>query len=214
MTWTAPEVTRPEGSLIAPGAGTARRLSGLLPNDLCCTVRRADAEQLAERPSPPSNLSLLGLIRHLTKWSGSGSGCHFRGTARVADPASLAPNSDKTPTSTDRRRISPSNERFDGATAARPTAGGQPGALVQQGRSVGVQIAGEQFPLRERSASLRAGDFGCGPGHPDILHRRWLARPDRSAARKVHLTPRRTILTKRDRCWRRQPSLVTVLDRS
>ena len=67
MTWTAPEVTRPEGSLTAPERELLGGYLDFYRTTLLYKCAGLTAEQLAERPSPPSNLSLLGLIRHLTK---------------------------------------------------------------------------------------------------------------------------------------------------
>lgn len=67
MTWTAPEITRPEGSLVA---GERELLEGYLNfhrTTLLFKCAGLAPEQLAERAAPPSNLSLLGLVRHLTK---------------------------------------------------------------------------------------------------------------------------------------------------
>ncbi|MEV0200955.1 DinB family protein [Nonomuraea sp. NPDC050691] len=67
MTWTAPEVTRPEGSLLAP---EAELLPGLLDWHRATFLHKCaglTGEQLAAAPVPWSNLSLLGLIRHLAK---------------------------------------------------------------------------------------------------------------------------------------------------
>ncbi len=67
MTWTAPEVTRPSGD-------TAAHESTLLPSLLAwhrstflLKCAGLTGEQLAQASIPPSNLTLLGLIRHLAK---------------------------------------------------------------------------------------------------------------------------------------------------
>ena len=67
MTWTAPAVERPDGSLTAPEAELLQGYLDFYRTTLLYKCAGLTAEQLAERPSPPSNLSLLGLIRHLTK---------------------------------------------------------------------------------------------------------------------------------------------------
>ncbi|QNE22222.1 DinB family protein [Kribbella qitaiheensis] len=67
MTWIAPEVVRPEGSLVAP---ERELLAGYLDFYRATLLHKCaglTAEQLAERPAAPSTLSLLGLIRHATK---------------------------------------------------------------------------------------------------------------------------------------------------
>ena len=67
MTWTAPEVERPDGSLVAPERELLAGWLDFYRATLLFKCTGLTAEQLAERPSPPSHLSLLGLIRHLTK---------------------------------------------------------------------------------------------------------------------------------------------------
>ena len=67
MTWTAPEIERPSGSLVAPEQDLLAGYLNFYRTTLLHKCAGLTGEQLAERPSPPSNLSLLGLIRHLTK---------------------------------------------------------------------------------------------------------------------------------------------------
>jgi uncharacterized damage-inducible protein DinB len=66
-TWTAPPVERPEGPL----TGAERpMLQGFLDWHRATLLHKCaglTGEQLAERAVPPSTLSLLGLLRHLTK---------------------------------------------------------------------------------------------------------------------------------------------------
>ncbi len=68
MTWTAPE---PPAEGPAPDTGDLRPiLQGYLDQNRLTLVRICaglNAEQLALRPVPPSTLSLLGLVRHMTK---------------------------------------------------------------------------------------------------------------------------------------------------
>lgn len=68
MTWTAPSVPRPRpGSLTAD---EATLLPGVLDWHRTTLLRKCaglTGEQLAERSTPPSNLSLLGLVRHMAK---------------------------------------------------------------------------------------------------------------------------------------------------
>ncbi|MEU8227055.1 DinB family protein [Kribbella sp. NPDC048915] len=65
--WTAPQVDRPDGSLTAPEHELLAGYLQFYRTTLLYKCAGLTAEQLATRPSPPSNLSLLGLIRHLTK---------------------------------------------------------------------------------------------------------------------------------------------------
>jgi uncharacterized damage-inducible protein DinB len=67
MSWTAPAVTRVDEPLTA---GERESLDGFLNwyrGTLLFKCSGLTAEQLAERAIPPSNLSLLGLIRHLAE---------------------------------------------------------------------------------------------------------------------------------------------------
>lgn len=67
MTWIAPEVERPGGSLVAPEQELLAGYLNFYRTTLLHKCAGLTAEQLATRPSPPSNLSLLGLIRHARK---------------------------------------------------------------------------------------------------------------------------------------------------
>jgi len=84
MTWTAPEVERPGGSLVAPEQELLAGYLNFYRTTLLHKCAGLTAEQLATRPSPPSNLSLLGLIRHLTKVERIWFRIHFA----ADDPAS------------------------------------------------------------------------------------------------------------------------------
>jgi uncharacterized damage-inducible protein DinB len=67
MTWTAPEVTLPDGPL----TGDERpMLEGYLASHRAYLRHKCaglTGEQLAQRSVPPSNLSMLGLVRHMAK---------------------------------------------------------------------------------------------------------------------------------------------------
>ncbi|MEU8626446.1 DinB family protein [Streptomyces sp. NPDC048669] len=67
MTWTAPEAVRTGGSFVA---GEREMLTGYLGwfrSTLLHKCSGLTGEQLAERTVEPSNLSLLGLVRHMAK---------------------------------------------------------------------------------------------------------------------------------------------------
>ena len=67
MTWTAPEVTRDP---VPRDAGERTQLDAWLEFHRQTLLRKCaglTAEQLAERAASPSNLSLIGLVRHMTE---------------------------------------------------------------------------------------------------------------------------------------------------
>ena len=67
MTWTAPDVSRPSDVLIAPEADHLRNLLDWHRATLLHKCAGLDADQLARAPLAFSNLSLLGLLRHMAK---------------------------------------------------------------------------------------------------------------------------------------------------
>jgi uncharacterized damage-inducible protein DinB len=67
MTWTAPAITRPEGSLVADERAMLEGFLAWYRSTLIYKCAGLSGEQLAEQPVPPSNLSLLGLLRHMAK---------------------------------------------------------------------------------------------------------------------------------------------------
>jgi uncharacterized damage-inducible protein DinB len=67
MTWTAPDVIRPSDVLIASEADHLRHVLDWHRATLLYKCAGLDAGQLARSPLAFSNLSLLGLIRHMAK---------------------------------------------------------------------------------------------------------------------------------------------------
>jgi uncharacterized damage-inducible protein DinB len=67
MTWTAPEIDRVGGSLVAPEPELLRGLLDFHRATLRHKCAGLTPEELARAPIDVSNLSLLGLIRHLSK---------------------------------------------------------------------------------------------------------------------------------------------------
>jgi len=66
MTWTAPQITR-QGTMHA--TGERQMLEARLDfhrQTLLSTCSGLTAEQLRQRSAPPSTMSLLGLVRHMT----------------------------------------------------------------------------------------------------------------------------------------------------
>jgi uncharacterized damage-inducible protein DinB len=66
MTWTAPDVERPDEALTGDGKTLLVTRLDRARATLLYKCAGLTAEQLAERAVPPSDLSLLGLVRHLT----------------------------------------------------------------------------------------------------------------------------------------------------
>jgi hypothetical protein len=66
VTWTAPEVTRYDGPWPEGERATLQEFLDFQRATLLLKCAGLTGEQLAERALPPSELSLLGLIRHLT----------------------------------------------------------------------------------------------------------------------------------------------------
>ncbi|MGW2177484.1 DinB family protein [Streptomyces sp. NPDC001732] len=67
MTWTAPEVTRKSGSLVADEREMLTDYLAWFRSTLLHKCAGLTGEQLAEQTVEPSNLTLLGLIRHMAK---------------------------------------------------------------------------------------------------------------------------------------------------
>ncbi len=79
MTWTAPEVTRVDEPLVAD---ERTMLDGWLDwhrSTLLFKCAGLTGAQLAEQSTPPSNLSLLGLVRHMADVERSWVRRRFRG---------------------------------------------------------------------------------------------------------------------------------------
>ena len=67
MTWKAPDVERPDGPLTGPERPMLQAFLDWQRATLLYKCAGLTGEQLAERTVPPSGLSLLGLVRHMTK---------------------------------------------------------------------------------------------------------------------------------------------------
>ncbi len=66
MTWTAPDINRVDEHFVADERTTLEEFLDWYRATLLHKCAGLTAEQLAQRAVPPSNLSLLGLIRHMT----------------------------------------------------------------------------------------------------------------------------------------------------
>jgi hypothetical protein len=165
MAWTAPG---PAPTTDGPLAGDDRPiLEGFLAwqrNTLLNICAGLTAEQLAQRPVPPSNLSLLGLIRHLAKveriW--------FRQRV-AAEP--IGPLYDP------ERGKDADFDDLDPANAADDIA-----RLVEECRQADAAVAGiafdTTFPVGGEVYSLRAvyihmiAEYARHNGHADLLRQR------------------------------------------
>jgi uncharacterized damage-inducible protein DinB len=67
VTWIAPDVERSRGPLTGPEREMLQAFLDWQRETLLHKCAGLTGEQLAERTVPPSDLSLLGLIRHMTK---------------------------------------------------------------------------------------------------------------------------------------------------
>jgi uncharacterized damage-inducible protein DinB len=67
VTWKAPEVERPDGPLTGPERPMLQAFLDWYRATLLYKCAGLTGAQLAEHPIPPSGLSLLGLVRHMTK---------------------------------------------------------------------------------------------------------------------------------------------------
>jgi uncharacterized damage-inducible protein DinB len=67
VTWKAPDVERPEGPLTGPERPMLQAFLDSHRATLLYKCAGLTGAQLAEHTLPPSGLSLLGLIRHMTK---------------------------------------------------------------------------------------------------------------------------------------------------
>jgi len=67
VTWKAPDVERPEGPLTGPERPMLQAFLDWQRATLLYKCAGLTGEQLAERTVTPSGLSLLGLVRHMTK---------------------------------------------------------------------------------------------------------------------------------------------------
>ena len=105
MTWKAPEVERPEGPLTGPERPMLQAFLDWQRATLLYKCAGLTGEQLAERIVPPSGLSLLGLVRHMTEVERAWFRKRFAGEP-VDDPF----GSDKT---ADFERIDPARAAAD-----------------------------------------------------------------------------------------------------
>jgi hypothetical protein len=162
MTWTVPEIERPDGSLVAPERELLAGYLNFYRTTLLYKCAGLTAEQLAERPSAPSNLSLLGLIRHLTKVERIWFRIHFA----AGDPAEplFAPELGKD-----------ADFELVDAAGARSEYEGLVAEWAMSERAAAGRSLDEQFTFGGEVASLRMiyihliGEYARHCGHADLL---------------------------------------------
>ena len=79
MTWIAPEVTRIDEPFTGPERGNLDGFLDWYRGTLLWKCAGLTGAQLAERAVPPSDLSLLGLVRHMTEVERSWFRTRFHG---------------------------------------------------------------------------------------------------------------------------------------
>ena len=79
MSWTAPEVTRIDEPLTGPERGILEGFLDWHRSTLLWKCTGLTAEQLAQQSVPPSNLSLLGIVRHMADVERAWFRIRFRG---------------------------------------------------------------------------------------------------------------------------------------
>ncbi|GAB2585674.1 DinB family protein [Kribbella endophytica] len=161
MTWTAPAVERPTGSLVAPERELLAGYLDFYRHTLLYKCAGLSPEQLARRSAPPSTLSLLGLIRHARKVERIWFRIHFADVPAepVFDPA-LGKDAD-----------------FEQIDAAEAQASYE--ALVEEWKLSDEAAAGrsldDRFTFSGEESSLRMiyihliGEYARHCGHADLL---------------------------------------------
>ena len=162
MTWKAPEVERPEGPLTGPERPMLQAFLDWQRATLLYKCAGLTGEQLAERIVPPSGLSLLGLVRHMTEVERAWFRQRFAGEP-VDDPF----GSDKT---ADFERIDPARAAADYAR------------LTEEFKLVDAAVAhaslNDSFTHRGELMSLRwiylhmIEEYARHNGHADLLRER------------------------------------------
>ena len=162
MTWKAPEVERPEGPLTGPERPMVQAFLDWQRATLLYKCAGLTGEQLAERIVPPSGLSLLGLVRHMTEVERAWFRKRFAGEP-VDDPF----GSDKT---ADFERIDPARAAADYAR------------LTEEFKLVDAAVAhaslDDTFTHRGELMSLRwiylhmIEEYARHNGHADLLRER------------------------------------------
>ncbi|MEV6284651.1 DinB family protein [Kribbella sp. NPDC051770] len=161
MTWTAPAVERPTGSLVAPERELLAGYLDFYRQTLLYKCAGLTPEQLAQRSAPPSTLSLLGLIRHARKVERIWFRIHFADVPAepVFDPA-LGKDAD-----------------FELIDAADAQASYE--ALIEEWKLSDEAAAGrsldDRFTFSGEESSLRMiyihliGEYARHSGHADLL---------------------------------------------
>jgi len=79
VSWTAPDVTRIDEPFTGPERGILEGFLDWHRSTLLWKCAGLTGEQLAQAPVPPSNLSLLGIVRHMADMERAWFRIRFRG---------------------------------------------------------------------------------------------------------------------------------------
>jgi len=121
VTWKAPDVERPEGPLTGPERPMLQAFLDWHRATLLYKCAGLTGEQLASRTVPPSDLSLLGLVRHMTKVERTWFRQRFAGEpvdpAFSGDPAADFERTDPARAAADYARLTEEFKLADAAVA-------------------------------------------------------------------------------------------------
>jgi hypothetical protein len=162
MTWTAPDIIRTGGSLVADERDMLNGYLSWHRSSFLLKCAGLTGERLAERAAPPSSLSLLGLIRHLAKVERTWFRQRFAG--QPVEPL----------------HASKKDADFDDLDPAR--AADEYALLIEEMRLADEAAAGasldDTFTFRDEVYSLRLvylhmiGEYARHNGHADMVRER------------------------------------------
>jgi uncharacterized damage-inducible protein DinB len=160
MSWTAPEVTRDDGPLPEGERATLQNFLDWQRTTLLLKCQGLTGERLCERAVPPSELSLLGLIRHMTRVERAWFRQRFAG-----QPIEEPYGSDAAFTATDPARAAADYARF---TDELPLADA---AAADAPLEATFELRGETLNLRFIYVHM-IEEYARHNGHADLLRER------------------------------------------
>jgi uncharacterized damage-inducible protein DinB len=162
-TWTAPEVTRPGGSLTAPEPELLRGLLDFHRTTLLFKCAGLTGEQLATAPIEASNLTLLGLVRHLAKVERTWFRRRFR-----SEPIDPLYSTEQRPDA-DFEDVDPAAAEADyGRLVAEQEAARQAAAGASLDETFSYQPDGAEMSLRLVFVHM-IGEYARHNGHADLV---------------------------------------------